>query len=274
MPATVPCTIQEIFPSYAGLAWYWKAFEAPKNPHPGGRYLLRFWMVDYKADVWVNGKLVGSHEVADEPFVLDATEAVRAGANVLAVRVLHPTLSVRIVEIRVQQPGFRVQKYVLSTTLLDPQEWPVERLGELYFRRWSVELFFRDIKITMGMDILRCQTPEMVRKKIIMHAIAYNCIRGLMQHAAALYDVPFERISFKGTSDSLRQWADAFNIHAGKPRKQYQMLEALLAIIAEDALPYRPNRSEPRAKKRRPKAYQLMTKPRHEMVVSDSRRKW
>lgn len=90
-PATVPCTIQEIFPSYAGLAWYWKAFEAPNNPHPGGRYLLRFWMVDYKADVWVNGKLVGSHEIADEPFVLDATEAVCAGVNVLAVRVLHPT---------------------------------------------------------------------------------------------------------------------------------------------------------------------------------------
>ncbi len=90
-PATVPCTIQEIFPDYAGLAWYWKAFEAPKNPHPGGRYLLRFWMVDYKADVWVNGKLVGSHEIADEPFVLDATEAVCAGINVLAVRVLHPT---------------------------------------------------------------------------------------------------------------------------------------------------------------------------------------
>lgn len=187
-------------------------------------------------------------------------------------RKLPDTLSVRIVEIRVQQPGFRVQKYVLSTTLLDPQEWPVERLGELYFRRWSVELFFRDIKITMGMDILRCQTPDMVRKEIIMHAIAYNCIRGLMQHAAALYDVPFERISFKGTSDSLRQWADAFNIHAGKPRKQYQMLEALLAIIAEDALPYRPGRSEPRAKKRRPKPYQLLTKPRHQMVVSDSRR--
>jgi hypothetical protein len=90
-PATVPCTIQEIFPSYAGLAWYWKAFKAPKNPLPGGRYLLRFWKVDYKADVWVNGKFVGSHEDGDEPFVLDATDAVRAGPNMLAVRVLHPT---------------------------------------------------------------------------------------------------------------------------------------------------------------------------------------
>ena len=185
---------------------------------------------------------------------------------------LPDTLTVRIVEIRVQQPGFRVEKYVLSTTLLDPEEWPVERLAQLYFRRWPIEVFFRDIKITMGMDILRCQTPAMVRKEIIMHAIAYNCIRGLMQHAAILYDVPIERISFKGSSDTLRQWADAFNIHAGKPRKHAQMLEALLTIIVEDQLPYRPNRSEPRVKKRRPKGYQLMTRPRHEMVVSDSRR--
>jgi len=183
------------------------------------------------------------------------------------------TLIVRIVEIKVHQKGFRVQKYVLSTTLIDPKEWPAKRLGELYFRRWSVELFFRDIKTTMGMDILRCRTPEMVRKEIIMHAIAYNCIRGLMQHAAILYDISIERISFKGTSDTLRQWADAFNIHAGKPRKQAQMLDALLAIIAEDTLPYRPDRSEPRAKKRRPKPYQLLTKPRHEMVVSASRRR-
>jgi hypothetical protein len=189
-------------------------------------------------------------------------------------KTLPDTLCVRIVEIRVHQPGFRVQKYVLSTTLLDPVEWPAERLGQLYFRRWPVELFFRDIKITMGMDVLRCKTPAMVRKEIIMHAIAYNCIRGLMQHAAALYHVPIERLSFKGTCDTLRQWADAFNIHAGKPRKQSHMLDALLAIIAEDALPHRPNRSEPRVKKRRPKAYQLMTKPRHRMVVSESRRKW
>lgn len=186
---------------------------------------------------------------------------------------LPETFTVRIVEIQVSQPGFRVQKYILATTLLDNREWPPERLAKLYFRRWSIELFFRDIKTTMGMDILRCQTPEMVRKEIIMHAIVYNCIRSLIQHAATLYDVPIERISFKGCCDTLRQWSDAFNIHAGKPRKQKDMLEALLKIIAEDTLPHRPGRTEPRAKKRRPKNYQLMTKPRREMVVSESRRK-
>ena len=88
-PATVPCTMQEIFPSYAGLAWYWKEFTAPANPHAGGRCLLRFWAVDYKADVWLNGKWVGTHLDAEEPFTLDATEAIRPGNNLLAVRVLN-----------------------------------------------------------------------------------------------------------------------------------------------------------------------------------------
>ena len=176
-------------------------------------------------------------------------------------------LTLRLVEIQVQQAGFRVQSFVLVTTLIDPSEWSVETLGELYFRRWSVELFFRDIKTTMGMDILRCKTPSMVQKEIIIHAIAYNCIRGLMQHAAAYYDVPLERISFKGTTDTLRQWADAFHIHSGKPRKQSDLLSTLFSLIAQDALPYRPDRSEPRAKKRRPKNYQLLNKPRHIIIV-------
>ena len=90
-PATVPCTMQEIFPSSSGLAWYWKEFTAPANPHAGGRCLLRFWAVDYKADVWLNGKPVGTHLDAEEPFTLDATEAIRPGNNLLAMRVLNPT---------------------------------------------------------------------------------------------------------------------------------------------------------------------------------------
>jgi hypothetical protein len=89
-PTTVPCTMQEIFPGSSGLAWYWKEFTAPANPHAGGRCLLRFWAVDYKADVWLNGKPVGTHLDAEEPFTLDATEAIRPGNNLLAVRVLNP----------------------------------------------------------------------------------------------------------------------------------------------------------------------------------------
>ena len=87
----VPWVIQDAFPRYHGVAWYWRDFSAPVNPNPGGRYLLRFWAVDYLADVWCNGKHVGSHEGAETPFTLDATDAIKPGAvNRIAVRVLNP----------------------------------------------------------------------------------------------------------------------------------------------------------------------------------------
>lgn len=214
------------------------------------------------------GKRLGRH---DRLVIWTKPDQPSPGWTKADWNILPQTLVVRLVEIKLHQPGFRVQKYVLVTTLIDPAKWSVEELGQLYFKRWSIELFFRDIKITMGMDVLRCKTPSMVRKEIIMHAIAYNCIRGLMQHAAALYDVPLDRLSFKGTTDTLRQWADAFHIHAGKPRKQSEMLASLLRVIAEDAVPYRPGRSEPRTKKRRPKNYILLNRPRHIMVAPSHR---
>jgi len=91
-PTKVPWIIQDAFPAYHGLAWYWRNFTAPRNPHAQGRYLLRFWAVDYKADVWLNGVRVGGHEGGETPFVLDVTDAIKRGrTNRLAVRVLNPT---------------------------------------------------------------------------------------------------------------------------------------------------------------------------------------
>jgi len=87
-----PSIIQDAFPGYHGVAWYWREFLPPANPHADGRYLLRFWQVDYLADVWVNGVHVGRHEGGEDPFVLDSTDAVKPGAsNLLVVRVLNPT---------------------------------------------------------------------------------------------------------------------------------------------------------------------------------------
>jgi beta-galactosidase/beta-glucuronidase len=93
-PTKVPWIIQDRFPGYHGVAWYWREFDAPTNPHTDGRYLLRFWAVDYLAEVWLNGARVGEHEGGETPFVLDVTDAIRRGAskkNLLAVRVLNPT---------------------------------------------------------------------------------------------------------------------------------------------------------------------------------------
>lgn len=87
----VPWIIQEPFPYYHGVAWYWRSFKAPVNPDADGRYLLRFWAVDYMADVWVNGIPVGGHEGAEFPFILDVTNVIKPKAdNRIAVRVLNP----------------------------------------------------------------------------------------------------------------------------------------------------------------------------------------
>lgn len=88
----VPWIIQDAFPGYHGVAWYWKEFTPPVNPYPGGRTLLRFWQVDYKADVWLNDRAVGAHEGGESPFVFDVTGLAKPNAtNRLAVRVLNPT---------------------------------------------------------------------------------------------------------------------------------------------------------------------------------------
>jgi hypothetical protein len=91
-PTRVPWIIQATFPAYHGVVWYWHDLDAPVNPHPGGRSLLRFWQVDYLAEVWLNGVKVGGHEGGEGVFVLDVTDAIKPGQrNRLAVRVLNPT---------------------------------------------------------------------------------------------------------------------------------------------------------------------------------------
>lgn len=185
-------------------------------------------------------------------------------------KALPETLTLRMLHIQIDIPGFRTESIVIVTTLTDPIAYPAEDLAKLYLRRWSVELFFRDIKITLGMDVLRCRTPEMVRKEIALHVIAYNLVRGLMQQAAALYEVDLTRLSFKGSLDTLRQWTDTFNAAHSKPREQRRLFNQLLQIIAEDTVPYRPERSEPRVRKRRPKNYRLMTRPRHQNETGES----
>jgi len=182
-------------------------------------------------------------------------------------------LTVRLVEIVVAVPGFRTQKLVLVTTLLDARTYSAEALGQLYFRRWAVELLFRDLKTTLGLDVLRCQTPAMVRKEIVMHALASNLIRALMQDIAHSHQIQLHRLSFKGTVDALRQWRDLFESAPVRPRAAGKLRRLFYQSIASDLLLERPDRAEPRAVKRRPKNFRLLTKPRREMVVERCR-KW
>lgn len=182
-------------------------------------------------------------------------------------------LTVRVVHIVVETPGFRTRQFTLVTTLLDPKVYSAEELGRLYFRRWTVEVFYRDVKQTMAMDVFRCQSPDMIDKEIHMHAIAYNLIRGIMGDIAATYHVDVNHLSFKGTLDALRQWTPLLQSASKRPNEGARILLNFYESIAEDPLIIRPERSEPRAKKRRPKPYRLLTEPRHQMKVELSRRK-
>ena len=176
-------------------------------------------------------------------------------------------LFLRQIKVTVNQPGFRVSTFHIITTLLDAEEYPASELADLYFQRWDVELFFRDIKTTMGMDILRCKTPDMVRKEILMHLIAYNCIRCLIAEAAKNKGVRVRRISFKGSVQALRQWEPQLNQSKICRQERDRLIGLLYDSIAGNLIPYRPGRSEPRAVKRRPKPYRLLTVPRHEMIA-------
>jgi hypothetical protein len=185
---------------------------------------------------------------------------------------LPDTLLIREITCHVDVPGFRTKTITVVTTLLDATQFPTQAFTDLYRRRWMVELFFDDIKTTMGMDILRCKTPDMVEKELYMHLIAYNLVRALMLHAAREHAVSPFRLSFKGTVDTVRTWSPL--MAAAPSAARPQMYASLLKTIARDTLPIRPNRVEPRARKRRPKNYQRLTENRHVFKECPHRNKY
>jgi hypothetical protein len=157
--------------------------------------------------------------------------------------------------------GFRTKTIWIVTTLLDSQRYTAEDIAGLYLRRWQMELSFRDLKTTMGMEMFRCRTPNMVEKELRMYLVAYNCLRTLMLDSGLKHFLPPHRISFKGTVDTVRSFLPT--MLRSSTRVRNRLRSRILAILAEDVLPCRPGRSEPRAIKRRPKQYPMLMTPRH-----------
>lgn len=149
----------------------------------------------------------------------------------------------------------QVKSKVLVTTLLSSAQAPKNALGDLYARRWDVELDLRNIKTTLGMEVLHCKTPEMNEKELWVYLLAYNLIRLLMVGAAQQADALPRQISFKHTLQVWLAWS-----HHGPPGDE--QLELLFVLIAQQRVAHRPGRIEPRALKRRPKPFPLLMKPR------------
>lgn len=169
-------------------------------------------------------------------------------------------LTLREVRVRIKQRGFRTKEVIVVTSLLDPEQYPADEIAQLYRRRWQAELNLRSLKIVLEMDHLRCKTPHRVRNEFYMHLIAYNLIRQTLAVAAFQTGAQPWTISFKGALQTLTQLLPMLHTQVSTD----DWCQAVLNAIATHLVGHRPDRFEPRVKKRRDKTYSLMIKPRHE----------
>jgi hypothetical protein len=204
------------------------------------------------------------HKGVQQSAILSTTEWDLLPAEI-TVRIIRFTATIR---------GFRSRRVTLVTTLLDPNLYPAQALAGLCLRRWRIELSLRDLKTTMGMEQLRCKTPDMAEKELLAYLVAHNLIRCVIAEAVARYSMDLERVSFKGSVDALRQYSNAL-VPARNRKMRRQLWEDLLLNLVRDLVRYRPNRTEPRAVKRRPKPYPLLHQPRRRFVeISHRSRYW
>lgn len=137
--------------------------------------------------------------------------------------------------------------------------YPKAKLAELYGLRWQAEVNLDHIKITLGMETLKAQSPEMMRKELYAHLIAYNLLLHLMEKTASAYSILPKQISLQGVRQSFNHYRP---LMAMLPTKQIVWHRQLSKMLAFDIVPTRPDRHEPRVKKQRPKSFPRMVKPR------------
>jgi len=214
-----------------------------KHQRREGKAIRRFGKGDYLMEWRKNG---------NKPAWLSGKDWESVPASML----------VREIKVNVNIKGFRTKIVTIATTLTDYRSFRAQDFAYLYFKRWSVELYLRDIKGALGMDVLRCKSPEMVVKELWMKIIGYNLIRAVMLEAGRRGGVSAGRLSFEGTLGTLRQWLPLLSGPDTSKNRRDFLYGAMLDCIARDEVPLRPGRSEPRARKRRPKKYQLLTRPR------------
>jgi hypothetical protein len=166
------------------------------------------------------------------------------------------------VRLKGTRPGFRTQAIVAVTTLRNPKEASGRDLTDLYRRRWDAELDRRSLQQVMQLGVLRGKTPEMARKELWAHFLAYNLIRTVLAQAASQHDLEPRQISFKGALQTLV----AFAPHAlvARPGELPELAERILTAIAQHRVGGRPDRYEPRARKRRYDNFMHLQQPRAE----------
>jgi Transposase DDE domain/Insertion element 4 transposase N-terminal len=206
------------------------------------------------------GRIVGG---SDKLVTWHKPKKCPQGLSEDAFAALPSTLVVREINYYIIIPGFRTTSVSLITTLLDTKTYPTLEFVRLYGLRWDVEVDLKHLKTSLGMDVLRCKTPQMVRKELYVYLLAYNLLRTLMWQAGTTYGVPPLRLSLQGTRHHLDNFTPL--LLDCSEAKSLQIYQTLLKILVHQSVPKRPGRSEPRVRKRRPKAYPSMKQPRNQL---------
>jgi hypothetical protein len=178
-------------------------------------------------------------------------------------RQIPETMTLREVRFHVTVPGRRTEELTIVTSLTDPEAFPQEDIAALYGFRWNAELDIRDIKQTLGLDHVRCKTPQMVRRELWVTLLAYNLIRKLIATAAAVHGKQPRQLGFTLACQTvLSSW---MLLAMGLCRDSQQLWRLALERIATNEVANRPGRIEPRMIKRRRDHYPLMHDPRQEL---------
>ena len=190
-----------------------------------------------------------------------------------AYKALPDYFAFRETRVHIEQQGFRTKTIIVVTTILDAEQTTKEDIAFLYLARWNNELDLRSIKSTMQMDDLRCKTPELVRKEIWTHVLAYNLIRTIIAQAASKHEMKPRSISFKGAIQTLEAFQPVLAMRASRDSTfRQELYQQLLDCIAAHRVANRPGRFEPRKRKRRFKLYNFLRKSRKETKLDMMKR--
>jgi ribosomal protein L17 len=170
-------------------------------------------------------------------------------------------MTLRAVKGSCYRKGFRVRRITVVTTLIDAELYPAKEILQAYLRRWRLEMCLDDLKTSLHMEFLRSRSPQMAHKEMYARLIAHNLIRCTMAQAASQHQQSLERLSFKGSVDALRHFTQAM-ARARSKAKRRRLWQRLLQTLAQDLVPERPDRREPRAIKRKKTKYPRLNAPR------------
>lgn len=171
-------------------------------------------------------------------------------------------ISIRLIWFSYRDRYNKKRRMVIATTLADPVQHPWEEVAAIYASRWDIELRLRDLKTTLGIEIIHSKSPEMAVKNLHMALLASNLVRVTAQQASQSENLNLREISFKGALDTINAQSALWLGVAKQAKKLLELWQTLIETVAGKRINLRPGRSEPRATKRRPKSYRLLTHPR------------